>query len=179
MLERLPQNRPAISDIFRRRRVHFPSPSFQNQYPVPSLISAMQVQEVAAHLNVHLPSFDDDPGSLTSRRKPPPPPSRANLTAITLKNQTLSIPAPPPKHPAPPPPPGVVDDFGAPSAPLPLPPDSDALERGGGMRRPQAARRGGAVAVGGRKIVERYFWWFNPSMRTHLTCMSPPAEKQQ
>jgi hypothetical protein len=134
---------------------------------------------VAAHLNVHLPTFDDDAGSMTSRRKPPPPPSRANLTAITLKNQTLSIPAPPPKHPAPPPPPVVVDDFGAPSAQLPLPTDSDALERAGGMRRPQAARRGGAVAVGGRKIVERYFRRFNACVHTHLTRPSPPAEKLQ
>jgi hypothetical protein len=117
--------------------------------------SNSQVQEVAAHLNVHLPAQEgDDLGSMTSRRKPPAPPVRSNLTAITLKNHPLSLPMPPSKPSAVAPPPVVVDDVGAPP-----PPEADAADVGngaqGGMKRPQAARRGGAGALGGRKIVER------------------------
>ena len=113
------------------------------------------MQEVAAHLNVHLPSQEgDDSGATTSRRKPPPTTTKTNLAAITLKNHPLSLPMPPSKPSAAAPPPVVVDDFGA-----PLPPEADAADVGngvqGGMKRPQAARRGGAGALGGRKIVER------------------------
>lgn len=116
-----------------------------------------QVQEVAAHLNVHLPSQEgEDSGALTSRRKPPPPSSKTNLAAITLKNHPLSLPPAPPKPTPPHQNQIVVDDFGAPAPP---PPEADEFDggagAGGGMRRPQAARRGVAGSLGGRKIVER------------------------
>ena len=181
MLDRLPPSRPSISDLFRRRRV--PTPCSTMHYITASVLpftrANLQVQEVAAHLNVHLPIQEgDDSGSMTSRRKPPPPPPKTNLAAITLKNHPLSLPLPPPKPVPQPPPPTVVDDFGAPACqppppytqtlytqtlhacqPPPPPPDVDAGDQGAGgagaLKRPQAARRGGAGALGGRKIVER------------------------
>jgi hypothetical protein len=124
------------------------------------LTPTQQVQEVAAHLNIHLPHHEgDDSGSTTSRRKPPPPPPRTNLAAITLKNHPLSLPpSVSSKAATAPPPPIVVDEFGAPAPPadaLATDPGSWGANAGGGIRRPQAARRGGAGAVGGRKIVER------------------------
>lgn len=156
MLEKLPAARPSISDIFRRRRVSSLSctkPLFCFEFH----FGDTQVQEVAAHLNVHLPSQEgEDSGALTSRRKPPPPSSKTNLAAITLKNHPLSLPPAPPKPTPPHQNQIVVDDFGAPAPP---PPEADEFDggagAGGGMRRPQAARRGVAGSLGGRKIVER------------------------
>jgi hypothetical protein len=116
-------------------------------------VDDVQVQEVAAHLNVHLPSQEgEDTGALTSRRKPPPPSSKTSLAAITLKNHPLSLPPAPPKQTPPHQNQIVVDDFGAPAPP---PPETDECDGGAGVRRPQAARRGVAGSLGGRKIVER------------------------
>ena len=142
-----------------------------------------QVQEVAAHLNVHLPVQEgDDAGSMTSRRKPPPTQARSNLTAITLKNHPLSLPMPPPKPISLAPAPAVVDDFGAPACAPPPANEAEAVDVGGGAlggaRRPQGARRAGAGALGGRKIVERYFLLCaRKPWRLCVTVLSPIEQK--